>query len=169
MAIFSLFFVFLSITIIGAGLIDGFNLKTLDSLVVAGGVATGGAGNCYPDTFVDDGTIQGWGWAAQSNQIRALLPELQRLYAMDEQAYLDHVAAHMNDEIRGRLEHLDLDLAMLAGLRALVADATADFEAFDYARALERTETSFWAWTWTVIAMYSAIGLGMGRKAPTSG
>jgi len=38
-----------------------------------------------------------------------------------------------------------LDLAMLAGLAAVVADATAAFEAFDYARALERTESFFWS------------------------
>jgi valyl-tRNA synthetase len=39
-----------------------------------------------------------------------------------------------------------IDLAMLAGLAALVDDATASFDRFDYARALERTEAFFWAW-----------------------
>ena len=37
-----------------------------------------------------------------------------------------------------------LDTAMLAGLADLVADATTAFDDFDYARALERTETFFW-------------------------
>ncbi|HEX7277702.1 MAG TPA: class I tRNA ligase family protein, partial [Acidimicrobiales bacterium] len=37
-----------------------------------------------------------------------------------------------------------LDRAMLAGLADLVAEATAAFEGYDYARALERTETFFW-------------------------
>ncbi len=37
-----------------------------------------------------------------------------------------------------------LDLAMVATLAKLVADATAAFESFDYARALERTEQFFW-------------------------
>ena len=37
-----------------------------------------------------------------------------------------------------------LDRAMLAELAALVDDATAAFDAYDYARALERTESFFW-------------------------
>ncbi|MEZ5311852.1 MAG: valine--tRNA ligase [Microthrixaceae bacterium] len=37
-----------------------------------------------------------------------------------------------------------LDRSMLAGLAQLVDDATNAFEAFDYARALERTESFFW-------------------------
>ncbi|MCK4177034.1 valine--tRNA ligase [Aciditerrimonas ferrireducens] len=37
-----------------------------------------------------------------------------------------------------------LDLAMLAELGEVVREATAAFEAFDYARALERTEAFFW-------------------------
>jgi valyl-tRNA synthetase len=37
-----------------------------------------------------------------------------------------------------------VDLAMLASLRELVEVATAAFEGFDYARALERTEAFFW-------------------------
>ena len=40
--------------------------------------------------------------------------------------------------------HEPLDSAMLADLAALVDDATAAFESFDYARALERTEAFFW-------------------------
>jgi valyl-tRNA synthetase len=37
-----------------------------------------------------------------------------------------------------------LDRAMLGDLAAVVADATRHFEAYDYARALERTEQFFW-------------------------
>ncbi len=37
-----------------------------------------------------------------------------------------------------------LDQAMLAALADLVDEATTAFEGYDYARALERTETSFW-------------------------
>ncbi len=39
-----------------------------------------------------------------------------------------------------------LDRSMLAGLAAVVEEATSAFEGFDYARALERTESAFWAW-----------------------
>jgi FkbM family methyltransferase len=52
----------------------------------------------------DFSRFQGWGWAAHSTRIRALLPELQRLFAMEEQTYLDHVAAQMTDTIRDRLD-----------------------------------------------------------------
>jgi valyl-tRNA synthetase len=38
-----------------------------------------------------------------------------------------------------------LDAAMLAGLATLVDESTAAFDRFDYARALERTESFFWS------------------------
>jgi len=38
-----------------------------------------------------------------------------------------------------------IDRAMLVGLVAVVAEATAAFDGFDYARALERTESFFWS------------------------
>ncbi len=40
-----------------------------------------------------------------------------------------------------------LDVALRVRLRRLIVEATADFEAFDYARALERTERFFWDFT----------------------
>ncbi|MEM9128158.1 MAG: FkbM family methyltransferase [Pseudomonadota bacterium] len=48
--------------------------------------------------------FQGWGWAAHSHQIRALLPELRRLFAMDENRYVAHVAARLTDKVRARLD-----------------------------------------------------------------
>jgi valyl-tRNA synthetase len=43
----------------------------------------------------------------------------------------------------GELSH-PLDRAVIARLAAVVADATRSFDEYDYARALERTETFFW-------------------------
>jgi valyl-tRNA synthetase len=43
----------------------------------------------------------------------------------------------------GELSH-PLDRAVIARLAAVVADATQSFDDYDYARALERTETFFW-------------------------
>ena len=43
----------------------------------------------------------------------------------------------------GELSH-PLDRALIARLAAVVADATQSFEGYDYARALERSETFFW-------------------------
>jgi valyl-tRNA synthetase len=43
----------------------------------------------------------------------------------------------------GELTH-PLDRAVIARLATVVADATESFEGYDYARALERTETFFW-------------------------
>jgi valyl-tRNA synthetase len=40
-----------------------------------------------------------------------------------------------------------IDRSLLVGLARLVTEATAAFEAYDYARALERTETFFWSFT----------------------
>jgi valyl-tRNA synthetase len=44
----------------------------------------------------------------------------------------------------GTLATDPVDLSMLAKLDAVIADATSGFEGFDYARALERTESLFW-------------------------
>ncbi|HUC35551.1 MAG TPA: valine--tRNA ligase [Acidimicrobiales bacterium] len=38
-----------------------------------------------------------------------------------------------------------IDLAMLAGLAEMITEATKAFDAYDYARALERTEAFFWS------------------------
>jgi valyl-tRNA synthetase len=54
-------------------------------------------------------------------------------------------ALGLGDPPAGAVVTEPLDLALLARLSALTDDATAAFEGYDYARALERTEAFFWS------------------------
>jgi valyl-tRNA synthetase len=60
-----------------------------------------------------------------------------------------------------------IDASMLAGLSALVTDATAAFDDFDYARALERTEGWFWAFCDDYLELVKARAYGEGEYSPT--
>jgi valyl-tRNA synthetase len=51
------------------------------------------------------------------------------------------------DDVEYSLVSEPLDRSMLAALAVVVSQATEAFEDFDYARALETTERSFWSWT----------------------
>jgi hypothetical protein len=48
--------------------------------------------------------FQGWGWAAHSDRVAALLPRLRELFLMGEQEYRETIAARMTDDIRTRLD-----------------------------------------------------------------
>lgn len=48
--------------------------------------------------------FQGWGWAAHSDRIRALLPDLRVLFDLDEESYRARIAAAMTADIRRRLD-----------------------------------------------------------------
>ena len=48
--------------------------------------------------------FQGWGWAAHSRQIKGLLPELHRLFSMNEIEYLNTIQSRTNDDIVDRLD-----------------------------------------------------------------
>ena len=48
--------------------------------------------------------FQGWGWAAHSARIEAILPELKTLFEMPEQDYLAHVRDRLTPDIQARLD-----------------------------------------------------------------
>lgn len=48
--------------------------------------------------------FQGWGWAAHSDRILELLPELRALFSMSENEYLDTVRQRLTPEIEQRLD-----------------------------------------------------------------
>ncbi len=52
-----------------------------------------------------------------------------------------------DDDVSASAITMPLDRSMLAGLAETVAAATAAFDHYDYARALELAEKSFWDWT----------------------
>lgn len=58
-----------------------------------------------------------------------------------------------------------VDRAMLAGLARVVEDATAAFEEYDYARALEYAEESFWSWTDDYVELVKGRAYGEGAPA----
>lgn len=57
-----------------------------------------------PEDSRDFPRFQGWGWAAHSHRIRALLPELRALFTMDEESYLAEIAGRLTDDLRARLD-----------------------------------------------------------------
>ncbi len=61
-----------------------------------------------------------------------------------------------------------IDRSMLAKLDAVIAEATAAFEAFDYARALERTESFFWWFCDDYVELVKGRGYGSRGDAPAA-
>ena len=61
-----------------------------------------------------------------------------------------------------------LDLSMLAALADVVGRVTAALEEFDYARALETAETSFWGWTDDYLELVKARAYGDGSGADSA-
>ncbi len=57
---------------------------------------------------------------------------------------------------------------MLAGLSSVVGQATEAFERFDYARALEITERSFWNWTDDYLELVKTRAYGKGLEAASA-
>jgi len=48
--------------------------------------------------------FQGWGWAAHSDKIKLVLPELRALFLLPEEEYLKHVSENITDDIRAKLD-----------------------------------------------------------------
>jgi valyl-tRNA synthetase len=61
-----------------------------------------------------------------------------------------------------------LDLAMLAQLSAVVAEATAAFEGYDYTKALDRTETFFWRFCDDYVELVKGRAYGEGPAAESA-
>jgi len=62
----------------------------------------------------------------------------------------------------------DLDESMLAELSQVVAQATQAFDRYDYARALETTERSFWKWTDDYLELVKSRAYGEGDAASSA-
>lgn len=48
--------------------------------------------------------FQGWGWATTSNKIKTLLPDLKKLFLMDEESYLSYVQSEIDEDVRKALD-----------------------------------------------------------------
>ena len=57
-----------------------------------------------PSDTRDFPRFQGWGWAARSEAIRAVLPELRRLFLLDEAAYAAEIERRLTPAVAARLE-----------------------------------------------------------------
>ena len=62
----------------------------------------------------------------------------------------------------------DLDRSLLGHLAGVIADATHAFDSYDYARALDVAERSFWAWTDDYLELVKARAYGDGPEAQSA-
>jgi valyl-tRNA synthetase len=61
-----------------------------------------------------------------------------------------------------------LDRSMLGALAGVIVDATTAFDSYDYARALELTEKSFWSWTDDYLELVKGRAYGTGPPASSA-
>lgn len=61
-----------------------------------------------------------------------------------------------------------IDRSLIASLVPLIGDCTKAFEAYDYTRALDRTETSFWGWTDNYLELVKTRAYGEGPGAASA-
>ena len=72
------------------------------------------------------------------------------------------------DDVGSEAISLPLDRAMLARLEQVIGDATAAFEQFDYARALDVAESAFWSWTDDYLELVKGRAYGEGNEAASA-
>ena len=56
-----------------------------------------------PADIPDFGRFRGWGWAAHSHQLNAILPELWQIFLMTEKDYRAHMVARLTPDRFGTL------------------------------------------------------------------
>ncbi|MCB1531258.1 MAG: hypothetical protein KDJ35_00155 [Alphaproteobacteria bacterium] len=57
-----------------------------------------------PDEGKTFSRFQGWGWATTSAKMKTLLPEMDRLFMLPEQKYLDHIEKSLTSDVRAALD-----------------------------------------------------------------
>jgi valyl-tRNA synthetase len=72
------------------------------------------------------------------------------------------------DDVGHEAISLPLDRAMLARMEQVIVDATAAFEQFDYAKALDIAETAFWSWTDDYLELVKGRAYGDGEDAASA-
>ncbi len=77
-------------------------------------------------------------------------------------------ALSFGDDVAPETINQPLDRSMLSGLAGVVEQATVAFEKYDYAKALEVAESSFWGWTDDYLELVKARAYGKGPEAQSA-
>ncbi|HEX2153452.1 MAG TPA: valine--tRNA ligase [Acidimicrobiia bacterium] len=72
------------------------------------------------------------------------------------------------DDVAPEAVSQELDRAMLARMAEVVGEATSAFDHFDYARALDVTESAFWSWTDDYVELVKSRAYGEGGDAASA-
>jgi valyl-tRNA synthetase len=75
---------------------------------------------------------------------------------------------NLSEDVCPELIKEPVDRSLIAGLEPLIEECTAAFEAFDYTRALDKTESSFWSWTDDYLELVKTRAYGEGPGADSA-